>query len=65
VRTGRGFGAYHALTGIMALPAGVVFGAVYQTRGGPWALTGSAAGMLVATAVWLAAAPSHQRGEYE
>jgi MFS family permease len=65
VRTGRGFGAYHALTGIMALPAGLVFGAVYQTRGGPWALAASAAGMLVATAVWLAAAPSHERGGYE
>jgi MFS family permease len=62
VRTGRGFGAYHALTGIMALPAGLVFGAVYQTRGGPWALAASAAGMLVATAVWLAAAPSTNEG---
>ena len=62
VRTGRGFGAYHALTGIMALPAGLLFGGLYQSRGGPWALAASAAGMLVATAVWLAAAPSHERG---
>lgn len=57
VRPGRGFGAYHALTGLMALPAGLAFGALYQERGGPAALGASAAGMLLATVVWLAVAP--------
>ena len=37
VRTGRGFGLYHALTGAAALPAGLLFGDDYQigerTRG--------------------------------
>jgi len=62
IRTGRGFGVYHALTGIMALPAGLLFGALYQGRGGPGALAASAAGMLLATVVWLAAAPRHIQG---
>jgi MFS family permease len=65
VRTGRGFGAYHALTGLMALPAGLLFGALYQNRGGPWALAASAAGMLAASAMWLAASPSHPSGVRE
>jgi MFS family permease len=65
VRTGRGFGTYHALTGIMALPAGLVFGGLYQGRGGSSALAASAAGMLLATAMWLAAAPLHARGGEE
>jgi MFS family permease len=65
VRTGRGFGAYHALTGLMALPAGLLFGALYQNQGGASALATSAAGMLLATAVWLAAAPPRQRGGWE
>ena len=30
VRTGRGFGLYHALTGAAALPAGLLFGTIYQ-----------------------------------
>jgi MFS family permease len=53
VRTGRGFGAYHALTGLVALPAGLAFGALYQTLGGPLALWISAAGMIVAVLGWL------------
>ena len=53
VRTGRGFGAYHALTGLVALPAGLTFGALYQVLGGPRALWISAAGMLVAVLGWL------------
>jgi MFS family permease len=65
VRTGRGFGAYHALTGLMALPAGLLFGALYQNQGGPWALAASAAGMLAASAMWLAASPSHPSGVRE
>ncbi|MEP6688823.1 MAG: MFS transporter [Gemmatimonadales bacterium] len=57
VRTGRGFGLYHALTGAAALPAGLLFGAVYQTVGGPTALRVSAAGMAVAVAGWLVVSP--------
>ncbi|HUF34303.1 MAG TPA: MFS transporter [Gemmatimonadales bacterium] len=63
VRTGRGFGGYHGLVGIMALPAGLLFGALYQVRGGAWALAASAAGVLLATVVWLAAAPRNAGGE--
>ncbi len=63
VRTGRGFGAYHAVTGVMALPAGLLFGALYQDRGGGTALAVSAAGMLLATTVWLAAAPGNRQGD--
>src|SRR5215213_988969 len=57
VRTGRGFGAYHATTGIAALPAGLIFGALYQSAGGPTALWGSAAGMLAAVLCWLVVSP--------
>jgi len=53
VRTGRGFGAYHALTGLVALPAGLAFGALYQVLGGPRALWISAAGMVAAVLGWL------------
>jgi MFS family permease len=56
VRTGRGFGSYHALVGLAALPAGLAFGTLYQTLGGPAALRVSAAGMIVAVSVWLAVA---------
>jgi predicted MFS family arabinose efflux permease len=54
VRTGRGFGLYHALIGASALPAGLAFGVLYQNAGGSAALLGSAAGMVVAVAVWIA-----------
>jgi energy-converting hydrogenase Eha subunit F len=57
VRTGRGFGSYHALTGLAALPAGLLFGALYQARGGNVALLGSAAGMAAAVVAWLAVSP--------
>jgi MFS family permease len=57
VRTGRGFGLYHALTGAAALPAGLLFGWLYQTAGGPVALVGSAAGMAVGVAAWLMVSP--------
>ena len=56
VRTGRGFGSYHALVGVAALPAGVAFGALYQRFGGPAALRASAAGMLLGVGLWLAVA---------
>ncbi|MBA2459974.1 MAG: MFS transporter [Gemmatimonadales bacterium] len=65
VRTGRGFGVYHALTGLVALPAGLAFGGLYQTRGGPGALAASAAGMVVATVVWLGVTRGINRGEVE
>jgi len=57
VRTGRGFGLYHALTGAAALPAGLLFGWLYQTAGGPVALVGSAAGMAAGVAAWLMVSP--------
>lgn len=57
VRTGRGFGLYHALTGAAALPAGLLFGAIYQLASGPLALLASAVGMTFAVAAWLVASP--------
>jgi MFS family permease len=53
VRTGRGFGSYHAVIGVAALPAGLAFGALYQTFGGPRALWASAAGMVLAVGLWV------------
>ena len=58
VRMGRGFGAYHALTGIAALPAGLLFGELYQSSGGHAALWASAAGMLASVVAWLAVSPA-------
>lgn len=55
VRTGRGFGSAQALAGAAALPAGLGFGAVYQTAGGPVALVAS--GLVVALAGVLLALP--------
>ncbi|MGH7513685.1 MAG: MFS transporter [Gemmatimonadales bacterium] len=57
VRTGRGFGVYHALTGATALPAGLIFGWIYQSASGPAALAASAVGMAAAVVVWLGASP--------
>ncbi|MGH7630636.1 MAG: MFS transporter, partial [Gemmatimonadales bacterium] len=57
VRMGRGFGAYHALTGVAALPAGVLFGAIYEQAGGRMALLASAAGVGLAVLLWLIVAP--------
>jgi MFS family permease len=62
VRTGRGFGNYHALVGVTALPAGLAFGALYQRAGGPAALWGSAAGMIVAVGAWLAVTHTAAKG---
>jgi dipeptide/tripeptide permease len=56
-RIGRGFGAYHAVTGLAALPAAATFGALYQHAGGSTAAQASAAGMLLATLAWLVLAP--------
>ena len=62
VRTGRGFGLYHALTGAAALPAAVLFGWVYQTAGGSAALAASAAGMALAVVAWLGISPRTDEG---
>jgi MFS family permease len=56
-RTGRGFGVYHALAGVAALPAGLIFGALYQSAGGGTALWASAGGTLAAVVVWLMVSP--------
>jgi len=56
-RTGRGFGAYHALTGLAALPAALLFGELYQRLGAAAALTTSAGAVIVATAGWVAVSP--------
>ncbi len=62
VRTGRGFGAYHALTGLAALPGGLLFGAIYQQAGGRVALLASAAGVALAVLLWLAVTWASLRG---
>jgi MFS family permease len=56
-RTGRGFGAYHAVTGLAALPAAMVFGELYQRLGAPSALSASAGAVVVATAGWVVVSP--------
>jgi MFS family permease len=61
VRTGRGFGAYHAVTGLAALPAGLLFGELYQRSGAATALTTSAVAVLAATAWWLVVSPAGTR----
>ncbi len=51
---GTAFGLYHMLSGLLALPGGLLFGALWQWRGMQWAfltsavLTSVAAGVLVA-----------------
>jgi MFS family permease len=57
VQTGRAFGAYHALTGFAALPAGLFFGALYQSLSARTALWASSAGMLLAVLLWLVVSP--------
>ena len=61
VRTGRAFGAYHALTGFAALPAGLFFGALYQSLSARTALWASSAGMLLAVLLWLIVSPGRDR----
>jgi len=56
-RTGRGFGAYHAVTGLAALPAAMAFGGLYQRLGATSALTASAAAVVVATVGWVVVSP--------
>jgi predicted MFS family arabinose efflux permease len=57
VKTGRGFGGYHALTGLAALPAGILFGELYQRLGGGAAFGVSAAAVLLAAVGWMVVAP--------
>src|ERR687897_1367716 len=57
VKVGRAFGSYHAVVGVAALPAGLIFGALYQSGGARSALWGSAAGMGLAVAAWLVISP--------
>jgi hypothetical protein len=57
VRTGERFGVYHALTGLAALPAGLLFGALYQSASGPAALWASAGGMVFAVIAWVSVSP--------
>lgn len=57
VRTGERFGVYHALTGMAALPAGLLFGGLYQSASGPTALWASAGGMVVAVIAWFSVSP--------
>jgi MFS family permease len=49
-RQGRGFGWYHGSVSAVSLPGAALFGWVYETWGGPFALTLSAAVTLVAAA---------------
>ena len=55
VRTGRGFGDYQAVAGLAALPAGIAFGAVYRSAGGPAALILSAGVLGAVLLLWLGA----------
>jgi MFS family permease len=57
MRAGRAFGSYHAVVGAAALPAGLIFGGLYQSGGARAALWGSAAGMVLAVAAWLVISP--------
>ena len=49
---GRGFGAYHALTGVAALAGGLVLGGVFQAYGGAAAFVASAAAGGALALVW-------------
>jgi MFS family permease len=54
-RRGTAFGWYHATLGVAALPASVLFGALWQWRGAPAAFSAGALLALVAAAALLAA----------
>ncbi len=63
---GKGFGVYHALTGLAALPAGLAFGWIYQQSGASDALWLSGAGVGVMGLVWTlrrsTPSPDRERG---
>jgi MFS family permease len=50
---GRGFGAYHAVVGLAALPAALIFGLLMQQVGNPAAFGASAGALVLATGVWV------------
>ncbi|HET8632752.1 MAG TPA: MFS transporter [Gemmatimonadales bacterium] len=50
---GRGFGAYHAVVGVAALPAALIFGFLMQREGNAVAFGVSAVALVVATGVWV------------
>lgn len=50
---GRGFGAYHAVVGLAALPAALIFGFLMQRVGNGAAFGTSAVALVVATGVWV------------
>jgi MFS family permease len=60
-RMGSSFGGYHALTGLAALPAAVLFGALYERAGGERALLASLGLTLAAVAWWLVVQPSNDK----
>lgn len=59
-KSGSGFGAYHALTGVGALAGGLGLGMIYQKAGAATAFTVSAAGTGVLVVLWSAVALSRQ-----
>ena len=58
---GSGFGAYSAITGLAALPAALLFGWVYETRGGGAAMMASALATVAAAGAWVLTARSEKR----
>jgi MFS family permease len=56
VRTGRGFGTFQGLAGVLALPAGLLFGMAYRYEGGPAALAFSAGMLGLGAVLWLGVA---------
>jgi predicted MFS family arabinose efflux permease len=57
---GKGFGTYHALTGLAALPAGLMFGFIYQKSGASDALWLSGALVGMAGVLWLVMHPTSE-----
>ena len=62
-RTGRAFGSAQALVGVAALPAGIGFGLLYQSRGGSDALLASGVATIVAAVLWAVVTPRRMVGQ--
>jgi MFS family permease len=60
-RMGSSFGGYHALTGLAALPAALMFGTLYERAGGERALLASLVLTLASVAWWLVALPANDK----
>ena len=58
---GSSFGGYHALTGLAALPAALMFGVLYERAGGERALLASLVLTLASVAWWLVALPANDK----